>query len=112
MKITFMKSLFKNGHRSLEILCPLKGEVVRRLSLDESGKVVHIDANTDEIDVPADTRLKFKAWFFDRGSIIFNKKLKLCTEADIARYPDGTTEPILPSDTLLEEALVSQEKGE
>jgi hypothetical protein len=108
MKITFIKSLFKNGHRSLEILCPYKATVVRRLSLDESGTTVTVDALTEEIEVPADTRLGYHAWFFDRGSILFKGKLKLCTEADIAQYPDGSTEPILPSDTLIEEALIKQ----
>lgn len=82
-----------NGASSVEIVCRIKGTVVRRLTSD--GNDVIVDAITEQVTVPLDTRIVYEPWFMDRGSLLFNG-MKLCTEGDIVRFPDGSVEEALP----------------
>lgn len=87
---------FMQGADSLDILCAVRGEIVRRLTrVERNGEVfVRIDAFSQVVAIPADTKLSYQAWVLDRGSILFplpggNGEGKLCTEFDILRFPDG-----------------------
>ena len=89
---------FMKGHHALNIVCPIKGKVVREL--DVMGENVRINANPgagkerQEIYVPLDTELTYEAWCMDRGSILFScpefPRAKLCTEWDIVRFDDNS----------------------
>ena len=76
------------GQEYVEVVCAIKGEVMRKLTLKDD--MVHLEAGPDAIDVPLDTPVSYKPWFMDRGSLLFNGNLKLCTELDKIRYLDGT----------------------
>jgi len=87
------------GHKTAEILCAVKLAVVRRLKV--SGNMVRIDAcDGPMIQVPLDTPISYEPWFMDRGSLLFDcqevPSAKICTEADLIRFPDGSEEPVLP----------------
>jgi hypothetical protein len=87
-------------HQSAEILCMMREVVVRRLKVE--GDRVIIDAMQPPIvSVPLTETILYEPWFMDRGSLLFRcreigGKGKICTELDIIRYPDGTTETIEP----------------
>jgi hypothetical protein len=77
------------GHLTAEILCYRRGTIVRRLTV--KGDTVNMDAITESIDIPLTTPIAYEPWFMDRGSMLFNGNLKLCTEGDTIRFPDGQT---------------------
>lgn len=82
---------FLKNQASAIIVCPIKNIPVRFLTVQ--GDEVCVDAITEEMWVPLDTELIYQPWVFDRGSILFKaqcRTLKLCTEADKVRFPDGT----------------------
>lgn len=90
MKVGSFKELM-NGSEYAEIVCLYKGTVVRKLTV--KGDVVVLDALTQTVDVPIDTPISYSAFDpFDRGNMLFDIGLgtmKLCTEQDIVRYPNG-----------------------
>jgi hypothetical protein len=119
MKISNFEDLMA-GYESAEIVCPVKKEVVRELTVLEktpdgvigaSNKVVYIESGPDTVDVPIKTPVYYDAWDLDRGNLLFytgddgcvGEDMKLCTEADEIRYPDGTTDTVYPADILIEE---------
>jgi len=91
------------GHGAAEIICPIRWEVVRRLTLLSDGRV-GVDALTDSVIVPLSTPITYEPWVFDRGSLMFavppevvpGGQAKLCTEADIVQYPDGSEYLVMP----------------
>ena len=83
-----------SGRTSAEIICRHKGGVVRRLTCD--GDSVTVDAITEKVTVPLDTPIVYEPWFMDRGNMLFNGDMKLCTEADLIRFPDGSAHLVLP----------------
>lgn len=83
-----------NGHTSAEIICLFRQVVVRRLTCVDDDVIV--DALTDKVTVPLDTQLVYEPWFIDRGSILFNGDMKLCTEGDLIRFPDGSEQSVGP----------------
>ena len=99
MKIANFKDLMA-GYKSAEIICPIKGKAMRKLTVD--GDTVHIEAGPDEKDVSIDTPVSYDSWLFDRGSLIFGEQneMKLCTEGDRIRYPDGTEDAVYPTDGI------------
>lgn len=98
VKVAKMSDVLGN-HNYVEILCPMKGTIARKLT--RNGDSIHLDALTEAIDIPAETPLAYEAWFMDRGSILFNGNLKLCTEMDIASYPDGSEAVIEPDASIV-----------
>ena len=94
------------GHEMLEIVCPIKGEVVRRLKASDDHEVVSIDAGSVVISISADTEIYYEPWVFDRGNLLFELPahhfdkgrypgpLKIATEYDHVRYADGREERI------------------
>jgi len=106
MKIANFKDLM-GGHESAEIVCIVKKEVMRKLSV--AGDTVHIEAGFHKVDIPLNTPVHYEAWPLDRGNLLFwheaggNGKeieLKLCTEVDKVRYPDGTEDAVYPADSI------------
>jgi len=96
MRVGTLKELMA-GNDYAEILCLYKGEVVRKLTVN--GDTLHVDALTESVDLPLDTPVIHDPWFMDRGNMLVNG-LKLCTEADKIRYPDGTVDSVHPSENL------------
>ena len=84
-----------------EVVNPLAGNVVRKLT--RNGDSINLDAITEAIDIPADTPLGYTPWTFDRGNITFNGNLKLCTEMDTVRYPDGSEGVLMPDESIVPE---------
>jgi hypothetical protein len=74
-------------------------------------KVVHIESGPDAVDVPINTPVYYEAWALDRGNLLFytgddagaGEEMKLCTEADEIRYPDGTVDSVYPADSIIDE---------
>ena len=98
MTVRTMADLMK-GHQTAEIVCPNRGIIVRKLKV--VGDQLEIDALAPPlIQVPLSTPIKYVPWFMDRGNLIFScaavPEAKLCTEADLIFWPDGTHEPIMP----------------
>ena len=97
------------GYDSAEIICAMKGTVVRTLTKVTDGErpfntTIHMACpNGDAVDVEPETPLVYEPWFMDRGSILFNGSLKLCTELDRVRYPDGTEATISPAESIVPE---------
>ena len=97
-----MKTLadLMNGHKAAEIVCCVRGSVVRRLVVCDD--TLEIDASgpwgREEFAAPLDTPIKLRPWFMDRGDVliivhdgaIIKQEVKLCTEHDLIRFPDGT----------------------
>lgn len=87
-----------NGRKSAEIICPYKGEVVRRLTV--KGNMIEVDVMTETVTVRMGTPIVCHPVFWDRGNLMFyipdykgdpNGLVgKLCTEADRIRFDDGT----------------------
>ena len=103
MKIANFKDLMA-GYESAEIVCIMKNEVVRELTVN--GDTVHIESGPDKVDVPIDTAVTYEAWHFDRGNMLFSlsgstESLKLCTEVDKIRFPDGTEDNVYPADSII-----------
>ena len=101
MKVANFKELM-SGYESAEIVCPIKNEVVRKLVVD--GNTVNIEAGSDTVSVPIHTAVAYEPWTFDRGNLLFwevaaadDEKLKLCTEGDKIRFPDGTEDSLYPT---------------
>lgn len=98
----FIKSLkdLLGDYNRCEIINPLQGNVVRILT--KHGDKVEIDAITVKVTVPLDTEVRHQPWMFDRGNLLisvpgYGDNAKLCTEADVVRYEDGTEACILPA---------------
>ncbi len=84
-----------NGHKAAEILCGMRGIVVRRLVVCDG--TLEIDASgpwgREEFAAPLDTAISLRPWFMDRGDVLLTadgQTIKLCTECDLIRYEDGT----------------------
>lgn len=78
------------GHDRAEIVCLLKGTVVRRLKRTPAG--IEIDPGEGEpVTLPANAPVRYEAWFMDRGSLLIDipgfGEGKLCTEEDRVTYP-------------------------
>jgi len=84
---------FLAPHQSAEILCAYTKNVVRRIALTQSG-TVEVDAITESVEVSADAKVRVQPCFWDRGNILVDSigrgTIKLCTEADVVRFADGT----------------------
>ena len=91
------------GYASAEIVCAMKGTVVRTLTATGCGTVNVECPNGESVEVSINTPLAYEPWFMDRGSILFNGSLKLCTELDRVRYPDGTEATISPAESIVPE---------
>jgi len=112
MKVASFRDVMA-GHMTAEIVCLYKGEVMRTLTVN--GDMVHMACpNGDEVDVPLDTPVSYEPWFMDRGNMLFEglgTRLKLCTEADKVRYPDGSMDSVMPSESAEVMAKVGSENG-
>lgn len=94
------------GHKSAEIVCLLKGEVVRRLTVKDGG-LIEVDVMTEKVTVRMGTPIVCHPVFWDRGNMMFyipdyggdpNGLVgKLCTEADHIRFDDGTETHVVPA---------------
>ena len=93
------------GHKSAEIVCPYKGEVVRRLTVKGDG-LIDVDVMTETVTVRMATPITCHPVFWDRGNMMFyipdyggpNGLVgKLCTEADLIRFDDGTEAHVVPA---------------
>lgn len=86
-----------NGHESAEIICAVRGSVVRRLVVCDG--TLEIDASgpwgREEFAAPLEAEISLRPWFMDRGDVVLTadsgQMIKLCTEYDLIRYEDGTT---------------------
>lgn len=103
MKTLFVKTFgnLMGAHQYAEIICPLKNVVVRKLSR-KFDKVLLDPMVPPVISVDLTTKITFQPWLLDRGNLLFRheefpgKDLKICTEADIIRYEDGSEYQINP----------------
>lgn len=89
-----------NGHKSAEIRCLYRGELVRRLTVE--GDTVEIDAMTVKVKVPLSTPITFEPWCLDRGNMLFpapghGDRAKLCTEHDRITFDDGSEGHVDPA---------------
>ena len=117
MKIANFKDLM-GDHKSAEIIDIVNKAVVRRLSVNGK-ETVHVDAITVSVDVPIDTELHYETWTLDRGDLLFwnnthpevweDVEMKLCTEMDKIRYPDGSEHNLYPADSLVKENPIFKE---
>ena len=87
------------GHQAAEIVCPVRVTVVRRLVVCDG--TLEIDASgpwgREEFAAPLDTEISLRPWFMDRGDVVLTidgQMVKLCTEYDLIRYADGTTDAV------------------
>jgi hypothetical protein len=89
------------GEPTAEIVCPIKGEVVRRLTRlrDPHGDWIMVDAITEQVTVPASTTVVHEPWCMDRGNMLFDG-MKLCTELDVIRFPSGREGRVTPRGVL------------
>lgn len=89
------------GHSSCEIVNPLKGNVVRKLSLVDGNRQVAVDAISAVVTVDLMCEVRFEPWVLDRGNLLFTcegyPSAKLCTEDDVVRYPDGSEALVRPA---------------
>jgi hypothetical protein len=97
--VNTFRDFFLKGNTQVEIVCAVKGAVVRRLTLD--GSTVTIDPmQGPTVDIEVSTPITYEPWIFDRGSLLFDCEItapepaKLCTELDLVRYPDGHEEQV------------------
>ncbi len=88
-----------NGHKSAEIICAVRGNVVRRLIVCDA--TLEIDASgpwgREEFAAPLDAAISLRPWFMDRGDVVLKadgQTIKLCVEYDLIRYEDGTTKMV------------------
>ena len=110
MKIANFKELM-SGYESAEIVCPIKNEVVRELTVN--GNIVTIESGPDKVDVPIYTSVTYEPWMFDRGNLLFwsvipftdGEKMKLCTEGDKIKFPDGTEDSVYPTENSANDHL-------
>lgn len=103
LKVSSFKELM-NGQCSAEIFCAMTGNKVRTLTT--AGKFNGIDmlqivcADGTEIELPLEEPIAYEPWVFDRGSMLFEHEtgnLKICTELDIIRFPNGEEFQIEPT---------------
>ena len=87
---------FMNGHKSAEIVCAMRGIVVRRLVVCDG--TLEIDASgpwgREDFAASLDTAISLRPWFMDRGDVVLTadgQTIKLCCEYALIRYEDGTT---------------------
>ena len=103
-RTTTIKELMR-GHLGAEIVCAMRGQVVRKLVVNPDMNIVDIDFGGGEVvGLALDTELHYEAWTMDRGSFTFRIPAHLlrpdmpdgrgcfCTEFDIVRFDDGTEE--------------------
>lgn len=88
---------------SCVIVNPIKGDVVRTLTVDGDNCVCL--AGDVELIIPLQTPITYQAWHFDRGNLLFKHEhsedeLKICTEADILQLPSGEQFRIVPSEEI------------
>jgi hypothetical protein len=99
MMISTFRDFFPDGETTAEIVCLMRGCVVRRLTLDGARVIVDVLDGT-AVAVEADTAISYSPWVFDRGSLLFPcaatapHPAKICTEFDRVRYPSGREESI------------------
>jgi hypothetical protein len=87
------------GRRRAEIYCLYTQKLVRILTLVDGQ--VHVDfTNGESTDIPLETPIWYEPWFMDRGSMLFScresAQAKICTEADVIRFPDGVEDRVMP----------------
>lgn len=87
------------GHKSAEIVCAIRGGVVRRLVVCDSTLEIDMCGPSDreEFAAPLDTEITLRPWFMDRGDVMLKadgQTIKLCTEYDLIRYEDGTIDTV------------------
>lgn len=87
-----------NGRKSAEIVNPLKGNVVRRLTVVGDQLFIFASHEYPILHYPLATPVRYEEWFMDRGSLLFDKEYKICTEMDTIRYKDGTQGRIFPKE--------------
>ena len=85
---------FMDGHSAATIRCAYTNTVVRRIAVIGGIAEIHC-ADGTAIGVDLDTPIRYEAWFMDRGSLTFvsselPQACKLCTEADLVTFEDGT----------------------
>lgn len=89
IQVDNFQELMANGN--CEIVCPIKDEVVRTLTVKDG--VIHLIAGDGtELDINLNTPITYEPWFFDRCSMLFEHEgttLKLCTERDTLRTENG-----------------------
>jgi hypothetical protein len=95
IQIKTLGDLFPDGACYVEIVNPLKGDVVRKLTrIRARGKpdMCLLDALIETVNLPLNTLISYTPWVFDRGNLTFQMErgggvmqAKLCTEADILR---------------------------
>jgi hypothetical protein len=84
-----------NGQPTAEIVNLMDNKVVRVLTVN--GDEVKIRPGVgDDVIVPMDMAIIYEPWALDRGSLLFGQGLKICTEMDLIRFPNGDTMTILP----------------
>ncbi len=89
-----------NGHKSAQILdLHNPTEVVRELNVHDG--TLTILAGIECVTIPLRTVITYEPHFMDRGNLIFEAAnypggAKICTEADLIRYPDGSVFSIVP----------------
>lgn len=98
MKIRTFADLMAGRGRA-EICCLYTRKVVRVLTVVDGQ--VHVDfTNGESTDIPLETTIWYEPWFMDRGSLLFScreaSQAKICTEADVIRFPDGAEDSITP----------------
>lgn len=103
MRTTTIRALL-NGHLGAQIVCAVRGQVVRKLAVNPDTNIVDIDFGCDEVlGLDLDTELYYEMWTMDRGSFTFRipdhllrsdmpvgTHGKFCTEFDVVRFDDGT----------------------
>jgi len=102
---------------SAEIVCAIKGTVVRKLTVIErdNATYVRVDALTEHVDVLISTEITHEPWTFDRGNMLFRHAKgvgKLCTEGDIIRFSSGQEFHVYPDNVYEREDEGTSDAGE
>lgn len=88
-------------HNAADIINLLGGDVVRRMQIVDNTVKIDPGGGHEVVTVPLSQPIMFNPWFMDRGNLLFRcpgyEYAKICTEADIIRYPDGTQYRIMPA---------------
>jgi len=93
------------GHERAEIYCLYKKGLVRRLKVT-GDQVEVIPLTGSPVMAKLSTPIMYEPWFMDRGSLLFEAApasphgmamvAKICTEADVIRFPDGVEDSVMP----------------
>jgi len=87
------------GQPTAEIWCPYQNVRVRQLRAAAEHIEIIPEDGSGPIKVKAQDRIFFEPWFMDRGSLLFQHDLgllKLCTEGDTIKYPQGNSLVLAP----------------